>query len=137
MANINSAFGDEPIGSTINSEYSPKITRYYIPTTDSDDLFVGDLVKTTNTANNAGIPIIEKANAGDTIRGVIISVAALDESQKIIYRIGGVEGYIYVDESPFIKIKMQVNGTLTTCFRSWKHNNRKIRYTIKFKYTYN
>jgi hypothetical protein len=114
MANKDNPIGGKAIDSLVASEYNAQSNKYYIPASDSTDLWVNDFVKFTGTSSDTGIPIVTKANPGDEIIGVLNSVKSVLEKDDYIYRKGNEERILYVIDAPYIEIEIQVNGTITS-----------------------
>jgi len=113
MANKNNPIGGKPINNLSSSQYSGKTNKYYIPASDSDDIFINDFVKLTNTSNDDGVPIVAKADDTDNIVGIITSVKDILYNQDDIYRKANVARYVDVIDDRWVEIEIQVNGTIT------------------------
>ena len=113
MANKNNPIGGKPINNLVACDYNAKSNKYYIPASDTDDIWINDFVVLTNNSNDDGIPIIRKAVAGDELLGVVDAVKSIQEKNSYIYRKGSEERIIYVVDAPFIEFEIQVNGTIT------------------------
>jgi hypothetical protein len=114
MANKNNPIGGKPIDSLVAAEYNAQSNKYYIPASDSTDIWINDFVKFTGESSVTGIPIVTKANAGDEIIGILSAVKSVLEKDDYIYRKGNEERILHVIDAPYIEVEIQVNGTITT-----------------------
>lgn len=112
MANKNSPSGAQPTSTLASANYNEKLRKFVIPSTDTNNYFIGDFVKTNNTSIN-GIPIVVKAAAGEVIRGTIVSFEQDLVRTQVPYRKSGVEQVVYVCEDPLLEFEIQFSGTLT------------------------
>lgn len=80
MANRDSPAGFQPVSYLNGADWNGQAHRYYIPASDLNAYYVGDLVKSADGASDGrvqnevsiGIPMVTKCVAGDTARGAII-----------------------------------------------------------------
>lgn len=114
MANKFNPIGLKPINNIIACDYNGRVNKYYIPSSDTDDLWIYDGVKLTGFSNSDGIPIIAKAASGEELVGSVISIKSVQEKDTYIYRKAGEERIIYVADDPWIEFEAQVNGVITT-----------------------
>jgi len=112
MTNTNSPVGAKVVGYLDSAAYEIKVNKYIVPASDGTALFVGDFVKTTGTSDANGFPICTKANAGDTLRGAVISFEAERPDENITYRAANDRRVVLVADGPYIEAEMQVNGVL-------------------------
>jgi hypothetical protein len=113
MANQNYAFGFKWIGDIGQGILSGAVHAYSIPSTDSNNYFVGDAVKSTGTAlviNGVTYPSVIGASASDTVRGVIVSVAFNPLNLNILYAPASTQRIVYVADAPYAKFLIQTNG---------------------------
>ena len=71
-----------PVGYANGSPWNQQATLYYIPSTDADAYYIGDLVKSFDlieTTYGTYAPYIAKASAGNTCRGVIVGFQFPDQ----------------------------------------------------------
>lgn len=75
MANVNRPNGFSPVSTTTGAKYDGQARMYYIPSTDTNAYYVGDVVKATEGADpNSGYAQIVKVTASPgvgPIRGII------------------------------------------------------------------
>ena len=74
MANVNAPTGMSPVKSIVAATYNGATNTYYIPSSDTNAYYIGDLVKSYAGADTNGIPRVQPAAAGNTCRGVIVGV---------------------------------------------------------------
>ena len=116
MANTNAPRGGKVVGRLGGG--LPRSRVYYIPSSDSTAVFVGDLVKLAGSADAFGVPTVAQAAAGDAVVGV---VTAVDKGRGVTdanfnlyatHRPASVGMYVWVCDDPLAIIEMQYNGTL-------------------------
>ena len=83
MANANTPFGFSPIIYGTSGVNNQQVRTYYIPSTDSNAYYVGDVVKTSNGGDAQGIPAVTKCSSGNTPRGVIVGVLPVSSNPSI------------------------------------------------------
>lgn len=83
MANANTPFGFSPIIYGTSGVNNQQVRTYYIPSTDTNAYYVGDVVKTTNGGDAQGIPAVTKCSSGNTPRGVIVGVLPVTSNPSI------------------------------------------------------
>jgi len=84
MANVNAAHGFRPVRYLNGSDWNGAANTYWIPSTDTNQYFIGDVVETTPGAAQdvvagrvvTGLPQVVKAAAGANARGVIVGIVA-------------------------------------------------------------
>lgn len=108
MANANAAFGFKPV--TPDGQYYTGVgNRYFVPSTDSTALFIGDpvIVAGTSVSTN-GVPTITRATAGSSnyTTGVIIGFEA-DDIIPTIYRPASTNRYVLVADDPDLLFEVQ------------------------------
>lgn len=64
MANISKINGFRPVKHVTGAPYNGQANMYFVPSTDSTALFVGDVVKLAADGNAAGYPQVTAATAG-------------------------------------------------------------------------
>lgn len=115
MANANSPFGLKPVRHRNGAPYNGAANLYYVPSSDSTAIFIGDAVKSAGDADAAtGVPTVAQVAAGDTIRGVVVGVIP-DTAQSTIYRAASTGRYLLVADDPDLEFEIQedaVGGAL-------------------------
>jgi len=116
MANKSKPLGLKPVGHTNGSEWNGMVVKYFIPASDANDMYVGDLVKTANNANIYGTSqVVQLAAAGERARGVIVGIEYNPNTLERRYRKALSAQYCYVCESVDVVYEIQedsVGGSL-------------------------
>ena len=99
MANADTPFGLRPVRYFSGAPYNGAANLYYVPSSDSTAIFIGDAVKLAGSADADGIPSIAQAAAGDTLIGVVVGVQA-DTRDSLTYRAASTERYVWVADDP-------------------------------------
>jgi hypothetical protein len=114
MANTDRPFGFKPVKHLLGGSWNGKANVYYIPSSDGNDMFKGDAVKSAGSASADGkYPTVAQAAAGNTIRGVIIGfgedphVMIKPENPNRSYRPGNTAMYCLVVDDPFVIFEVQ------------------------------
>lgn len=121
MANSDSPFGLRPIRNLNGSDWNNQVKKYYVPASDTDDMFIGDPVVLAGSSDTRGIPTAQLATAGATnkITGVIVGVLVSEgrEGDNVnlnkVYREGGVRAYLQVCEDPDTIFEVQFDDSAT------------------------
>jgi hypothetical protein len=101
MANSNAPMGLKPVGSG-DGPYIAQTMRYYVPSSDTTALFIGDPVILAGSADANGVPTITIATAGTTNR-VTGAIVGFDPSPTIVangYRLASTAEYVLVEVGP-------------------------------------
>jgi hypothetical protein len=115
MANLDRPSGLKPIKNLNGSPWNGKANVYYIPATDTDAMFIGDIVKLAGSADASGkYPSIAKSDAGDVTNvGVIIGfglqpqVMGNPDNPNMKYRVASTAMYALVVDDPFVIFEVQ------------------------------
>jgi len=114
MANSDTPFGLKPIKHFSGAPWNGKANVYYVPSSDSTALFVGDAVKLGGSADATGkYPSIAQATAGDAIVGVVIGFGdnpytmINPDSPNTNYRVASTEMYCLVVDDPQVIFEVQ------------------------------
>lgn len=101
------AFGLKPVRHKDGSPYNGAANVYYVPSSDSTALFVGDPVIIAGSGDADGVPSITRAAAGDRITGVVVGFAPLptgaagaDSGVNLGYRAASTADYVLVADDP-------------------------------------
>ena len=125
MANADTPFGLKPVRHKGGAHYNGAANPYYVPSTYATDLFVGDPVIVTGTANTAQVkrvggdfeigtlPEINKATAGSTnrISGVIVGFMPVT-SDTPVYGAASTERIALVADDPDLIFEAQADDAL-------------------------
>jgi hypothetical protein len=114
MANTNAPFGLRYVGTLGGGSTAAKINEYVVPASDATALGVGDPVKSTGDFTSDGVPILTRAGAGDTLRGVFVGKKLDPDNLNAIYREASTLTTIYVVDDPYAVFEVQTNGTALT-----------------------
>lgn len=129
MANQNRPKGLVPVRHKNGSPWNQQTTRYYIPSTDTNAYYFGDLVKSAADADADGVPQVVKAAAGDTVRGVIVGTTVTGDNLDIlnIPATKTRDYYVYVVDDPSVVFELQDDGAATlTAAAANKNANFKV-----------
>lgn len=74
MANANAPFGLNPVMSRSAAEWNAQIVRRYIPSANGNAFYIGSPVISAANSDANGVPAVDVAAAGSTIRGVVVGV---------------------------------------------------------------
>lgn len=109
MANVSRVNGFRPVKHLNGSPYNGQANWYYIPSTDSTAVFVGDLVKLAGSASADGYPTVAQAAASDTkIIGVVVGLKPDPTNLNVpIYRAASTNRYVLVADAPDIIYEAQ------------------------------
>lgn len=102
MANVDAPFGFRPVRYKSGAPYNGACNLYYVASTDSTALFVGDAVTfaTANMTTADGAPYItQAAAAGEVCIGVVVGFAP-STNASTVYRAASTGRYVYVADDP-------------------------------------
>ena len=107
MANANTPFGLRLVQNQGCME--GKIEKFYVPSTDSAAIGLGDPVKLAGSADANGVPTVARmATPGtDVILGVMVGVEPLQTDLSLNYRKASTAMYIYVCTDPAALYEVQ------------------------------
>lgn len=114
MANLDRPAGLKPIKNLNGSPWNGKANVYYIPVGNAVNLFVGDAVQSTGTADVTGkYPGVEQADLNESLRGVIIgfgdnpNVMIHPDTPNHSYCPKETAMYCWVVDDPFVIFEVQ------------------------------
>lgn len=110
MANDDSPKGLTPVKHLDGSPYNGAANLYYVPTTDTVAIHVGDAVKSAGSADSGGIPSVAQVAAGDTIRGVVVGIKPRTD-EDLNFRAASTERYLFVADAPDLVCEIQEDST--------------------------
>ena len=101
MANADTPMGLVPIGSLNGAPFNGRLTKYYIPSTDTNSAYyIGTLVKPAGSADADGImSVTGNVSTGDAVLGPIVAVEPVTR-ESTIYRENSTERYVWVADDP-------------------------------------
>lgn len=111
MANSNTPFGLRPIRHRNGAPYNGAATRYYVPSSDSTALYLGDPVVIAGSADANGVASVTKATAagGAYMLGPVVSVEPVTRDSTT-YREASTERYVWVADDPDLVFMVQEDG---------------------------
>lgn len=119
MANTQNAFGLRPVRHLNGSPWNGQTTPYYVPTTETTALFIGDPVTIIGESNQneiLGYPPgtlsavgISSAGATKKITGVVVSVVPVTD-ESLPYRAASTERIVHVCDSRDVIFEVQDDG---------------------------
>lgn len=115
MANVDRPSGLRPVKHLDGSPYNGAANLYFIPSTDSTAVFLGDAVKSAGSADADGVATVAQAAAGDAVRGVVVGFQPDPDNLSSLYRAASTDRYVWVADAPDIVCEVQedsVGGAL-------------------------
>ncbi len=122
MANSDASFGLRPVMHKGGAPYNGAANFYYVGSSDSTALFIGDPVIITGRASDeeisgnppGSVPGVVKAAAGvgEGFSGVIVGVEAVN-AESVAHRAASTQRGLYVADDPDLLYEIQANGTVT------------------------
>jgi len=121
MANNDSPFGLRPVNQ-FGGDYTGPTSLYYAPSTYSTDIFIGDPVTLTGTANTAVVrnnwdvgtlPEVNVTTVGDgnAISGVVVGIEPVDQ-EAAVYGAASTERVLHVVDDPNALFEIQADGAI-------------------------
>ncbi len=105
-------YGAVPIRHLNGSPYNGKTTRYYIPSTDSDAVFVGDFVELAGGLDPTGTcATVKKGAATNQLLGVVVSCDPNRDDLSKTHRVASTNRYVNVADDPDLIFKIQEDGS--------------------------
>jgi len=95
MANNDNAKGFSPVKSLDGRPYCGQTVKYYVPSSDSTAIYLGDPVKLAGSADSRGIATVALASSGDKVVGVMVGKAEATRDDTL-YREADTAEYILV-----------------------------------------
>ena len=123
MASVSRAAGFRPVKSITGAPYSGGATLYFVPSSDSTVIMVGDAVKLAGDARAAtGAATVTRAGATDVAVGVVvgilftgvgdaINVPPVTDLNTPMYRRASTDRYLLVADDPNLVYEVQYAGT--------------------------
>ena len=111
MANTDSAFGLRPVGGLTGGPFSGRVSKYYVPSSDSTAIYLGGLVKPAGSGDAGGImSVTGNVSTGDAVIGVVVGVEPVTRASTV-YREASSERYVFVADDPNTLFEVQEDGT--------------------------
>lgn len=129
MANTDAAFGLRPIKYRDGTPYNGGGNPYYVGTGETNDIFIGDPVNITGTANTTTVEVpgygtfpagtlpavtLATAGAGNNLIGSVVGVGALPGDLTKQYRAASTERVLFVEDSPDVVYEIQEDSSTAT-----------------------
>lgn len=124
MANVDNAFGLRPLRHLNGAPYNGACNMYCILTADGTAVFIGDVVKSSGSAANAGqtingldlegMPEVIAAAAGNSIRGVVVGFLPLQTDLSVRHRKASTGRVALVADDPDLVYEVQENSSGST-----------------------
>lgn len=114
---IDAAFGLRPVGHLKMGQYDGRFRRYHVASGNGTSIGIGDVVKSTGTANTEGVPGVTVADAGDTMRGVVVGVQldhTIAKTEHPGYLPASTEGFVFVVDDPDVIFEAQEDSDSST-----------------------
>ncbi len=113
MANVDRPGGFKPVGNVLTGAYNGQSREYYVDGTDTtNNLFVGDAVKSGGSADDNGVASVAQCAAGERMVGVIVGIKVPDPYGKEAhpgYIPSGTTGYVRVADDPNTIFEVQAD----------------------------
>ena len=111
MANTDYRFGLKPVDHLLGLNWSDKVQKCYIPSTDSTRaMFIGDAVDLAGSADATGrYPTVTPVTVGATypIFGVIVGFEPDQDNLSLLHRLDDTSRYCFVCVDPFVIYEIQ------------------------------
>jgi hypothetical protein len=121
MANVDRVNGFRPVKYANGAPYTGQANLYYIPSSDTGSVFVGDLVKLAGAASADGYPTVAAAAATNTPVGVVVGFYPQNTKPGFIsggslsldtpvYGAASTNRYVMVADQPDLICEVQEDG---------------------------
>ena len=110
MANTDAPFGLRPVKHLDGSPYNGAYNRYYVPTSETNNIFIGDPVGVGGSADADGVPDVTRSAVNTAILGVVVGIEPVN-SESALYRAASAEAYVYVADAPDLVFEIQEDST--------------------------
>ena len=123
MASVSRANGFRPVKSITGAPYNGQANLYFVPSSDSTVIMVGDAVKLAGDARAAtGAPTVTRAGATDVAVGIVVgivftgvgdvtNVPPVNNLNTPVYRAASTDRYLLVCDDPNVVYEVQYAGT--------------------------
>lgn len=111
MANANTPAGLRPVRHRNGAHYNGAATRYYVPSSDSTALYLGDPVIIAGSADADGVATVTRATAagGNYLLGPVVAVEPVTRDSTT-YRAASEARYVWVADDPDLVFEIQEDG---------------------------
>ena len=123
MASVSRANGFRPVKTVLGAAYNGQSNVYFVPSTDSTVIMVGDAVKLAGDARAAtGAPTVTRAGATDVPVGIVVGILftgvgdttnmpPVNDLNTPVYRRASTDRYLLVCDDPNVVYEVQFAGT--------------------------
>lgn len=123
MASVSRANGFRPVKTITGASYNGQANLYFVPSSDSTVIMVGDAVKLAGDARAAtGAPTVTRAGATDVPVGIVVgivftgvgditNVPPVNNLNTPVYRAASTDRYLLVCDDPNVVYEVQYAGT--------------------------
>ena len=123
MASVSRANGFRPVKTVLGAAYNGQSNVYFVPSTDSTVIMVGDAVKLAGDARAAtGAPTVTRAGATDVPVGIVVGILftgvgdttnmpPVNDLNTPVYRRASTDRYLLVCDDPNVVYEVQYAGT--------------------------
>jgi len=123
MASVSRANGFRPVKTVLGAAYNGQSNVYFVPSTDSTVIMVGDAVKLAGDARAAtGAPTVTRAGATDVPVGIVVGILftgvgdttnmpPVSDLNTPVYRRASTDRYLLVCDDPNVVYEVQFAGT--------------------------
>lgn len=115
MANSDKPNGMKPVRYLNGAPYTGAFRTYFIPSSDSTAVFVGDGVKLAGSADAEGVPTVAQSAATNAMCGVVVGFAPDPTDLNVpIYRRASTDRYVYVVDDPNVLFEIKCDDVGST-----------------------
>jgi len=123
MASVSRINGFRPVKTITGAPYNGQANLYFVPSSDSTVIMVGDAVKLLGDARAAtGAPTVTRAGATDTPVGIVVGIVftgvgdltnipPVTNLNTPVYRAASTDRYLLVCDDPNVVYEVQYAGT--------------------------
>jgi hypothetical protein len=123
MASVSRANGFRPVKTVLGAAYNGQSNVYFVPSTDSTVIMVGDAVKLAGDARAAtGAPTVTRSGATDVPVGIVVGILftgvgdttnmpPVSDLNTPVYRRASTDRYLLVCDDPNVVYEVQYAGT--------------------------
>jgi len=123
MANVSRVNGFKPVKHFTGAPYNGQANLYFVPSSDSTVIMVGDAVKLAGDARAAtGVPTVTRCGATDVPVGIVVGIAftgvgdvtnmpPVSNLNTPVYRAASTDRYLLVSDDPSVIYEVQYAGT--------------------------
>jgi hypothetical protein len=123
MASVSRINGFRPVKTITGAPYNGQANLYFVPSSDSTVIMVGDAVKLAGDARAAtGAPTVTRAGATDTPVGIVVgilftgvgdltNIPPVVDLNTPVYRRASTDRYLLVSDDPNLIYEVQYAGT--------------------------